>query len=147
MLYCGGMLAACGRQITAFFAPRWWIVPGACALILDYLAPCRGIAPPDSDVLLAMKIPTMIHILARIRGFRPSESLRSFTFFVYCGHFLFCSLWVHTAGPMLANMATGKYTLLMFAFLVPGLATTWMCYCLLKRFAPGLARLFDGTLR
>ncbi len=146
LLYCGGALAASGRQLVDFFASRWWIVPGACALVLDDLATYRGIAPLGNEVLLVMKTPMMIHILGRISVFRPTEWFRSFTFFIYCGHFLFCSLWVHTIGPMLPNMASGKYTLLMFLFLVPGLATTWMCYCLLKRFAPRLSRFFDGTL-
>ncbi len=145
MLYCGGALSASGRPLAVFFAPRWWIVPGACALILDSLATYWGIAPLGNDVLFVMKAPTMIHILGRIRVFRPTKWFRSFTFFVYCGHFLFCSLWVHTFGPMLSHMASGKYTLLMFVFLVPGLATTWMCYCILKRFSPRLAKFFDGT--
>ena len=147
MLYCGGALAASGRSLTDFFAPRWWIIPGACAFVLDYLASYWGIAPLGNDVLFVMKTPMLIHILGRIWIFRPTGWFRSFTFFVYCGHFLFCSLWVHTVGPMLSDMASGKYTLLMFVFLVPGLATTWLCYCLLRRFAPGLVKIFDGTLQ
>ena len=99
------------------------------------LADCFGLRGSASDAPAPRRT-------SRVLG----PSILGFSFFVYCGHVLFCSMWVHVLGPMLGAMGTGKMTLLMFAFVVPGLATVGSVYWLGRRFCPRLLRLFDGTL-
>ncbi len=93
---------------------------------------------------MILKAGLFLHLMSKLPS-RQIPGLPSISFFVYCGHFLFCSVWVHPLGPKLVGMGTGCESVLMFAFIVPGLALTAAVYAAGKKFCPKVLRVFDGT--
>lgn len=148
----GGLLAAGGTSPGTFFKSRWWLVPAVAALALDgWDAACgEGACPVALSLRMLMKTPAFFWALERLAGIglfaRAARLLAGSAFFVYAGHFLFCSVWVHAIGPKLGGLAAGRMTVLMFLFLVPGLAGLYAAYALGRRYLPKVLRFFDGTL-
>lgn len=48
--------------------------------------------------------------------------------FVFMGHFLFCSLFVHLTGGAFRNCPVGSYLLPLATFVGPGLALTFLAW-------------------
>ncbi len=151
VFYVGGLLAVLGRRVVDVFRSPGWLLVGAAGFAFD-LAEAFGCGSVmEMNGRLVLKSTILFHLLARAEGasWTTSGWFRKATeaaFFVYAGHFLFCSAWVHLLGPRLASFSDGRLTLLMIAFCVPGLATVFAARGLLRRVLPRTLRLFDGTL-
>ena len=147
--------------LMEMFGSRWWMVVGLAGFALDGLE-SAGVANWLSfNSRMILKAALFLHFISKLstlQTLNPSNSqtlklsnlqtfkLSNLSFFVYCGHFLFCSVWVHTLGPKLFGMGTGCESLLMFAFIVPGLALTIAVYAAGRKFCPKVLRVFDGRL-
>lgn len=153
LFYLGGLLMVCGRTIRDVFESRWWIVPGVVGLGLD-LCDILGLGSPVAiSVRNVLKMPLFFWLAGKaFVRWEGTFSGRWFgwvnrsAFFVYAGHFLFCSVWIHTLGSSLSFLTQGKAVALVVLFCVPGLATTFFAYWLGRRFLPRLLRFFDGSL-
>ena len=152
--YVGGVIASARRRdadgtvkagLLEMFRNRWWIAVGLVGFALDGLeAMGRGNGLSFNSRMI-LKAAFFLHLMSKLPS-RQIFGLPSFSFFVYCGHFLFCSVWVHLLGPKLVGMGTGCESLLMAAFIVPGLVLTAAVYAAGKKFCPKVLRLFDGTM-
>lgn len=72
--------------------------------------------------------------------------LKDMSFFAYAGHFLFCSMIMHTVAPFLGFMTTGKFTVLVFIFCGIGVPVMAGIYWFGKKYLPHIMKLYDGTL-
>ena len=170
--YVGGMIASASHSraqrdsrrprdadgtvkagLLELFRSRWWIVVGLVGFALDGLEVVGIGSWLSFNSRMILKATLFLHLISNLpplQTLKPSHSqtfnLPALSFFVYCGHFLFCSVWVHTLGPKLAGMGLGCESLLMFAFIVPGLALTIAVYAAGRKLCPKVLRVFDGTL-
>ena len=152
--YVGGMIVGASRRdaddavkagFLEMFRSRWWIAVGLVGFALDGLE-AMGIGNWLSfNSRMILKSTLFLHLMSKLPS-RQISGLPSFSFFVYCGHFLFCSVWVHLLGPKLVGMGTGCESVLMFMFIVPGLTLTAAVYAAGKKFCPKVLRLLDGTM-
>lgn len=146
--YCGGLMTRVrsnGLGLCEWFRNPWWIAVGMAGFALD------GLEAMDICDLLSFRSRMILKscvFLCLVRAFRRTNvaPFLDFSFFVYCGHFLFCSVWVHTLGPKLAGIGLGCESALMLAFIIPGLALTAGVYALSKKLCPKVLKLFNGTL-
>ena len=131
--------------LMEMFGSRWWMVIGLAGFALDGLE-SAGVANWLSfNSRMILKAALFLHLISKLSNLQTFK-LSNLSFFVYCGHFLFCSVWVHLLGPKLAGMGTGCESALMFAFIVPGLALTAAVYAAGRKFCPKVLRVFDGTM-
>lgn len=135
--YLGGFLSVSGRTPCGFFGSAWWLVPGVVGLALDPL----GLV--TRELLMAPALFYFVSLIPRPSSLIPPSS---YLFFLYCGHFLFCSVWVHAFAPRMDASAPGRLTLLIGLFLIPGLASLTLTWAVLHRYLRPLLRFFDGTL-
>ena len=110
---------------------------------------CAGV--PEWSVRMLMKVPLFFWVMGRpwVEGLaaRPWFAVaRDSAFFVFAGHFLFCSLWLHGLAPLVRGWPCGQFTVLALLFCGPGVAMTIAIHRLLRRWLPWGARIFDGTL-
>ena len=150
--YIGGLLAAVGVTPFHLFRNPWWVAVGIIGMLFD-IPEVLGQPMPSWRFGLGMllKMPMYFALVNLIDGEKLSGAVlfkfaKDASFFVFAGHFLFCSIWVHLAAPMLANMETGKFTLLAMVFCGPGLATTVLAFWMGRRYLTRVTMLFDGTL-
>ena len=146
VFYIGGLLAVSGRAPCGFFRCVWWLLPGAVGLALgamELLGWCDPLGLVSRELLLA---PVLFYFVSRIP--RPASFIPhpSYLFFLYCGHFLFCSVWVHALAPRMDVSVPGSLTLLIGLFLIPGLVSLTLSWSLLHRYLRSFLRLFDGCL-
>lgn len=148
--YAGGLIAVTGRSPTVAFGRWWWLAPGMAGLGLDLADALGAGSPLGFGARMLLKVPLFFWAVGRL--FRPGQVgavgrwLADSAFFVYAGHFLFCSVWVHALGAKLAFLPFGRMTALMALFVAPGLAVTWSVWWLGRKWCPRVLRLFDGTL-
>ena len=102
------------------------------------------------DVANIMAIPMLFFVLQafpdNIAGTRFFGFLQRSSFFVYGGHFLFCSCMLHAIAPFV-DLGAGKLTVLVFVFFT-GVPLMWGVYSLACRIRVlrNAMRLFDGNL-
>jgi hypothetical protein len=68
------------------------------------------------------------------------------SFFAYAGHFLFCSMILHSIAPLIKGYWSGKFSLLIIMFFCCGILLMMLVYAIGKRLFPRVMKLFDGTL-
>lgn len=163
----GGVLAVKGKEPVACFSRKW------CSLLLLGLAACgirayllmftmaeAGAGSNDGmivfcsisvSVLAILEAPALIALVSRWNVERITQNkvyqfLRDMSFFSYAGHFLFCSMWLHTVAPLLGGHWAGKFTVLILIFVGCGVPTMAVVYWGAKRLCPKVLKLFDGTL-
>lgn len=73
--------------------------------------------------------------------------MKGSSFFLYTGHFLFCSMVLHCLAPVFGFwQGPGKLTFLIVVFCTLGVAVNLSAYWLGKRFLGKVFGVFDGTL-
>ena len=162
----GGVLAVNGRDLAKSFAGKWrvWLIVGLLACVMKAGLSMSGMT--DAAVVgvgtamiwsimvslfAILQAPALIALTSRlnveqIASNRIYQFLRQMSFFAYAGHFLFCSMWLHTVAPCLGGYWTGKFTVLILVFVGCGVPTMVAVYWIAKRLCPKVLRLFDGTL-
>jgi len=114
------------------FVDRWW----------DY-SPLREVAKIGVLPLLFLCLPLLRRIFRNEKIYR---FLQEGSFFLYGGHFLFCSILLHVLAPLLPGQFCGKFTLLVILFSVPGPVLTYGVYAVVSRFFPRFSAPWTGTL-
>jgi len=157
----GAWLSVYGRQLTQVFCHWGWIVVGlaACAFRGWWLVPgFMEQSVPEWARLVGtyfriLEAPVLIALVAtlglgsgRFAQSKVYRYLKDMSFFAYAGHFLFCSIFLHSIAPKLGFMTTGKMTVLVLAFVGLGVPTMAVVYGLARKLFPKLLRLWDGTL-
>ena len=83
----------------------------------------------------------------KISGIKGFQFLTQSSFFLYAGHFLFCSMLLHAIGPLLNGVEfMGKETLLVTIFVIGGCSLLLGFYAIAKRLFGRLLAPWDGTL-
>lgn len=156
----GGVLAKNGNDIIVVFSNWKWIVlgVGACILQAGLTMPsliAKTTIPTTSELIIPFltifKAPTLLAVVALlpIEGWtdnRIFNHFRKISFFVYAGHFLFCSVWLHAIAPHLGGYWVGKFSALVMIFIIGGMVTMEVVYHFAKRYVPKAFKIFDGTL-
>lgn len=106
---------------------------------------------PVRDISFLMMMPLMFCLgpmLGRLSdGIKCWDFVKSSSFFLYTGHFLFCSMVLHALGPLLGFwQGPGKLTFLIVVFCTLGVAVNLSAYWFGKRFLGKIFGAFDGTL-
>lgn len=144
----GGALAMNGKDIVDSFRKKRavWLCAGlsACALM------SLKVLPAVESLLAVLEAPALIALSlwlngAKIVQLQTYRFLHEMSFFAYAGHFLFCSIWLHTLAPFLGGFWTGKFTVLILIFVGCGVPTMAVVYLVAKRFCPQALKLFDGS--
>lgn len=156
----GGVVARNGKEIVATFRPWGWFALGlfACLIRAAIAVPrlCANVEPNAAvgmtlSLLAILEAPALISFVShlpvnRIADNRVYSFFKEMSFFAYAGHFLFCSMWLHTVAPFLAGVGVGKMSLLILIFVGCGVPTMAVVYWLGKRICPKIMKVFDGTL-
>lgn len=156
----GGVLARNEKNLVLTFTHWVWFAIGlAACLVRAGIAMPRLCTNEESSVvtsivlslLVILEAPALISLVSHIRTERIVTNrvygfFKEMSFFAYAGHFLFCSMWLHTVAPFLAWMSIGKMTLLIFIFVGCGIPSMAAVYWIGKRICPKAMKLFDGTL-
>lgn len=150
----GGVIAENGRNLVDVIGRRWktWLVIGLVACVARAVLIMRGIpAEAIISLLACLEAPVLLAAVSRLNVGCIAENrlyiaLREMSFFAYAGHFLFCSMWLHSAAPLLPGLWTGKFTILILIFVIGGVSTMAVVYWLGKKFCPKMMKVFDGTL-
>lgn len=157
----GAFIAVRGSQLKEVFALPIWLVVGfaVCGLrgalaILEM----KGWAMPTGcgfvcASLRVLEAPALICLVRHlpVEGWRLTSNrvylyLKDMSFFAYAGHFMFCSMVLHTTAPLFSFMATGKFTVLILLFVVVGGCVMSFVYGIARKLAPRFLSLYDGTL-
>lgn len=156
----GGVLARNEKDLVATFKNWGWFAIGltACLIRAGIAIPRLGANSDTSAVisivlslLAILEAPALISFVTHVKTEGVVKSrvygfLKEMSFFAYAGHFLFCSMWLHTAAPLLSGMGGGKMSLLICIFVGCGIPTMALVYWLGKRICPKIMKVFDGTL-
>lgn len=156
----GGVLSLRGKDLLSVFRSCAWLWMGlvACATRAIFLVPLsvstESLSPAQSSlmsVLAVAEAPALLSLVSRfpikrIVNRRIFRFFSGMSFFAYAGHFLFCSMVLHSLAPVCGALGLGKMTLLILAFVFLGTGLMAAVYCLAKRFVPKFLRVFDGTL-
>ncbi|MCQ2367445.1 MAG: acyltransferase [Kiritimatiellae bacterium] len=156
----GGVLARNEKDLVSTFKHWGWFAIGlaACLIRAAISIPRLGVHSDTNaaisiilSLLAILEAPALISLVSHIRTEGVVKSrvygfLKEMSFFAYAGHFLFCSMWLHTAAPLLSGMGGGKMTLLILIFVGCGIPTMALVYWLGKRICPRAMKIFDGTL-
>lgn len=157
---CGGLLAKNGKDLVGCFRSWGWLVVGlaACLVRVAIALPrlCADQAQTTGEglalsLLAALEAPALISMVSRlpikrITANRTYGFLKEMSFFAYAGHFLFCSMCLHVAAPLLSGVRFGKMTLLVLIFVGFGLLLMAAFFCLGRKVCPRVLKVFDGTL-
>lgn len=158
LFYIGGLLATSKKEkLSLNFESNWWIIPCIIGLVLNAVViftPSGSGTPlyaTFSDIGKLLMTPGLFYIVSKlhvetISGNRFFTYAKDMSFFAYAGHFLFCSMIMHTAASYLGFMNNGKATILILLFCVVGVPVMAGVYWLGKKFAPHIMKLYDGTL-
>lgn len=160
LFFIGAYLANKREDIntcTWFRSSIWWIV-SVLGLMLqsaiksqsDNMFENSWLALFDSLAKL-MLTPLILKVIAMVDIQKVSTSkvylfAKELSFFAYAGHFLFCSILVHSIAPMLNFSIVGIQTLCIFIFVVIGTLCMSLFFILFKRLLPRTIKILDGTL-
>ena len=86
--------------------------------------------------------------LCRVASYVPNlDFFRRSSFFLYTGHFLFCSCVLHVLAPQFADwQGPGKLTFLIVVFCTLGVAVNLGFYWLGRKVLRKMFGIWDGTL-
>lgn len=118
-----------------------WIVGCAVPVELIFLM----------QVLAVFEAPVMLGLVSMLHGYKWSRGrwykyFHEMGFFVFAGHFLFCSCVLHSIASLWDESFTGKLTLLIMLFCVVGTLIMGLVYSIGKRFCPRILKPWDGSL-
>ena len=157
--YFGGVLAVTNEYYTRFkwFKSKMWLIPSFVGILLlgytvylnDSFQNTSSALIDDLGKLLLTPVLFMFvnHLnLESVYSNKVFCYMKDMSFFMYAGHFLFCSMLMHTAAPFLGFMTTGKFTVLVFIFVGVGVPVMAGIYWIGKKHLPRVMKLYDGTL-
>lgn len=84
------------------------------------------------------------HNISILYNSKYYQSLKNMSFFAYAGHFLFCSLLVHSIAPLIKTQFFGKETILILLYFFGGIFIIYVIYRVIARFK--FSKIFTGTL-
>lgn len=135
-----------------FFRGRIWLIIGFSAFVLRTFVSWNDLLPwgIGDFILSSMSLSLMINLsvpFAKIvENVGAWACLRDSSFFIYCGHFLFCSSILHVLAPRLSTMGGGKLTVLILVFVICGIILMVCVHKVMQKFFPRMIKLFDGSL-
>lgn len=141
-------------HVTPFkcFKSKLWILVGVVVPLLQFVRIYNHVAIPMLwDVGSVLLIPTLFAaapLLQKVASRLPCWAfVQKSSFFLYAGHFFFCSIVLHTLAPCFAWWtAPGKMTFLIFLFCTVGVVFTLGAYWAGKKFCGKMFGIWDGTL-
>ena len=155
----GGVIACKGLDpVIVFHKWKWFVIGLACCLIRAIvMISCKqcGINVPVGveGVFSALRLlegAVLLCLVSHIDcGFVKTKVFRflhEMSFFAYAGHFLFCSIYLHSVAPFLGGSWPGKFTVLIVVFVGCGVLTMACVYRIGRKWFPNVIRIFDGTL-
>lgn len=156
----GGVVAMNGKDLIVLFRHYGFIILGiiACLLRAGIMIPTLMnneelsiIESGVCSILSIVEAPVLLSIFTRINidkivNSRLYSIFKEMSFFAYAGHFLFCSMILHSIAPLIKGYWPGKFSLLIIVFFVCGVSLMMLVYAIGKRFFPRVMKLFDGTL-
>lgn len=158
LFYIGGLLATGGKTIDTlqFNSSYWMPLYFLGLLMITFIIFNPGsehtqLGGTLNDLGKLMLTPGLFYIVSKMNINRLSNSkiymfAKKMSFFAYAGHFLFCSMIMHTLAPQLGVIDNGKATLLILSFCLVGIPVMAIIYKLGKYFVPKVMKLYDGTL-
>jgi hypothetical protein len=88
-----------------------------------------------------------LYLWEKIGNAKGFKFLAQSAFFLYAGHFLFCSMLLHAIAPLLNGIEfIGKETVLVAVFVIGGSVLSLSVYAIAKRLFGRLLSPWDGTL-
>jgi len=152
----GGVLALNAKDLLGSFRSWLWLALGLIACTARWCVGATSYSATTfvyicGNILAVLEAPALIALVAHLSVDALSTNkvygfLRDMSFFAYAGHFLFCSMFLHTLAPAFAFMTTGKFTVLILIFFCLGVPTMAVVYGLCRCFIPKALCLYDGTL-
>lgn len=156
----GGIIACAGKDLVEYFKSWAWILLGAAMCVVRATV---SLTAQVGDVqygttvkcivmvAAVLEAPALISLVAKFKIERIVKSrlyilLSQMSYFAYAGHFLFCSMWLHTLAPFMGGYWHGKFTVLISIFMSCGIATMLAVYYGGRKLFPKAMRVFDGTL-
>ena len=156
MFFIGGVMSktfhepfAIFKNIRILFISVFGLVIIAVSRSIALPALITGVSDVFSDFFKMVLLVNAASLLntEKVRRSPIYEKLREMSFFAYAGHFLFCSILLHLIAPTLSFLEMGKQTFLTAIFFFGGICIMWLVYFPLKKIAPRILGLFDGTLK
>jgi len=158
LFYIGGLLATSGNSIeTLKFNSAYWLIPYIIGLSMvtvvvyhpGYEHSPLGATMNDLGKLLLT--PALFYFVSKLDNKKLNNSrlfgfAKDMSFFAYAGHFLFCSMIMHTLASYTGFISQGRSTILILAFCCIGVPVMALIYILGKKTVPKLMKLYDGTL-
>jgi hypothetical protein len=156
----GGVVAMNGKDLIGLFRHYGYIILGviACLVRAGIMIPAmmnsKELLIMESSacsILSIVEAPVLLSIFARINidkivNSRLYSIFKEMSFFAYAGHFLFCSMILHSIAPLIKGYWPGKFSLLIIMFFCCGILLMMLVYAIGKRLFPRVMKLFDGTL-
>ena len=144
-------------DLAKMFNSIYWLLPcivSICMLAVVVYNPQQAntvLYATLEDVGKLLYAPALFFIVSRLNTNElVSNHLFSFakdmSFFAYAGHFLFCSMIMHTSASFLSGMENGKATILIFVFCFIGVPVMALIYKIGKKLVPSVMKVYDGTL-
>ena len=159
IFYVGGLMAVtnCFHGAFEWFTTKAWILlPILGALMCGYVvalkeSPESCLTALISDLGKLAFTPLLFIAVNQMNVNKISSNglyqyMKEMSFFAYAGHFLFCSMIMHTAAPFLGFMTTGKFTVLVLIFCGVGVPVMAGIYWIGKKYLPRIMKIYDGTL-
>ena len=150
----GGVLAKNGKSIVVYFSSWRWFFIGLFACVIRGCAMMKFGAEGEklliAPLLAIIEAPALLTLVAHINtdclvDSKAYRYLKNMSFFAYAGHFMICSIFLHTIAPHI-SFATGKFTVLIVIFVGCGISAMALIYGLGRRHFPKLIKFWDGTL-
>lgn len=156
----GGVFSMRRKGIADVFKSPYWLMIGICAcairgwiMIPNLLSNTTATVVEDIVIsfLSVLEAPALLSLVSRLDVERITASrvyglFKDMSFFAYAGHFLFCSIWLHSLAPLMGGYWHGKFTVLITIFVVFGTVTMIGVYYVGRKLFPKAIKLFDGTL-
>lgn len=158
LFYLGGLLATSGKNMDSLrFKSAYWLIPYCVglfmiiAIVFNPGSEHTVLGATMNDIGKLMLTPGLFYMVSKLNQSKLSNSkffsfTKDMSFFAYAGHFLFCSMIMHTLASQLGRIENGKATILILAFCLIGVPVMAIIYKFGKRFAPKVMKLYDGTL-
>lgn len=149
----GMHLQVAGKSPFGVFKSSWWVpiaVIGMCGLFWHNIRWHWGYSPVR-DVSFMLMAPFVFSVASwwcRMADRVPCwDFVRKSSFFLYTGHFFFCSIVLHALAPFMGWWTLpGKLTFLIVVFCTLGVAVNLAAYWTGKRFLSRFFGVWDGTL-
>lgn len=158
LFYIGGLIATSNNNADNLkFNSVFWLFPCVAGLVLITLVTFSpdlsrtSVYATFSDVGKLLMTPGIFYIVSKINVNSLINNglfmfAKEMSFFAYAGHFLFCSMIMHTIASLIGFMNDGKATILILVFFFLGISVMAIIYKIGKMLLSHIMKLYDGTL-